>query len=302
MRRVLLFVAALSAAPLAGCSTSGAIYPTPEAAVQALTSALEPIDHEKLTVVLGSRGADIIEPTRGAESESIERFLANYRAQHELVEVDDSTKILEVGEDGWPMPIPLVRAGSGWRFDTQAGIDEITARRIGRNELDIIQACLALVDAQREYAAAGYGGAPGLYAERIRSEPGKRDGLYWPDEPGVPESPLGEFAAQADASAIAGQGAARSFYGYRFKLLRSQGRHAPGGAMSYLDEQGRLAHGFAVVAFPAEYGESGRTTFIVNQLGVIYQQDLGSRTEQIVHRMKSYDPTTDWSIVEPWLD
>lgn len=300
-RMAIAFLAPVAA--LSGCESQGRVYATPEAAVTALSDALSPFDAEKVKVVLGSRGADLLDPRRSSEAGAVDRFLAQFRERHALVEANDSTLILEVGGNAWPMPIPLVRSGSGWRWDTRAGEAEITARRIGRNELDVIQACLAIVDAQREYARAGYGGAPGVYAARMRSDPGKRNGLFWPPEPGVPESPLGEFAAHAaEEGAIGGDGARRTFYGYRFKLLHRQGPHAIGGAMDYEDSQERLTKGFAVVAWPARYGETGITTFMVNQTGVVFQRDLGPNTSVNVGRMRSFDPTPEWSVVEPWFE
>lgn len=283
---------------LGGCATPGRTFDTPESAATALIESLQPLDDAKVRTVLGSEGITLLRTDDAqADQAMVDRFVEAFRAQHELVEVDPSTVIIETGPDGWPMPIPLVRSGNGWRFDTAAGADEINNRRVGRNELDVFHACLAIVDAQREYAAHGYGGEPGVFAARLVSEPGTRNGLFWPTSEGESPSPLGPFLAEAGVEPLAaGSPPRRSFAGYTFRLLKSQGSFAPGGAMNFLQE-GRLVNGFGVIATPVKYGETGVMTFIVSQTGVVYERDFGSQTASKAAAVHSFDPTPEWSIV-----
>lgn len=287
-----------------GCASSGRTFASPEAASDALIEAIAPINDAKIKDVLGSQGVELLRsPDMGDDQAIMDRFVAAYRRQHELVGVDERTFVIEVGDDGWPMPIPIVRSGDGWRFDTAAGAEEITARRIGRNELNAIQACKAIVDAEREYAAAGFGGAQGVYTARFVSQPGTRNGLYWPVEPNEPPSPLGPHLADATpeqlAAAAAPRGAgdtSRPYHGYVFRILRSQGSFAPGGALDYM-ENGQLVKGFAVAAWPAEYGHTGVMTFIVNHHGIVYERDFGTSTRSKASAIRSFDPTPEWTIV-----
>ncbi|MFI5317233.1 MAG: DUF2950 domain-containing protein, partial [Myxococcota bacterium] len=190
--------------------------------------------------------------------------------------------------------IPLVRKGDQWHFDAAAGRKEILARRVGRNELATIQVCLAYVDAQREYGSKDRN-ADGLfeYAKKFRSTPGQQDGLYWPAEPNEPESPLGEFVADARSEGYAGKPAGTPYHGYLFKILTAQGPHAAGGAYDYL-VRGRMLGGFALVAYPAQYGNSGVMTFLVNHDDVVYSKDLGPDTKKIAAAMKRFDPDSTW--------
>jgi hypothetical protein len=205
---------------------------------------------------------------------------------------------LVVGEDEWPMPIPLVRSGDAWRFDADEGKDEILARRIGRNELSAIETCRAIVDAQREFAAISGRGSEPVYAQKLASDPGQRNGLYWPTNAGEPPSPLGEEVVAAVAEGYGGRSATgpRPFHGYCFRLLKAQGPSAPGGARSYLTGD-RMIGGFAIVAWPIEYENSGIMTFMVSNRGVVYQKDLGGRTERIASEMATFDPDASWEIV-----
>ncbi|MBX3356262.1 MAG: DUF2950 domain-containing protein [Phycisphaeraceae bacterium] len=281
-----------------GCHTPGAVYETPEAATAALVDALSPLSSEKVRTVLGSQGVDLLQ-TGDAEADQtmVDRFVTAFRSQHEFITIDDEIVIVEVGDDGWPLPIPLVRSGQGWRFDTAAGIDEINARRVGRNELDVMQACHAIVDAQREYAAGGYGGSPGVYASRLRSTPGSRDGLYWETSDGEPPSPIGPFLADSGFDpGDASTGSRRSFAGYHFRPLLGQGRFAPGGAMDYVVD-GRLTKGFAVIAWPVEYGETGVMTFMISHSGVLFERDFGPRTASRVASIHRFDPDPEWTVV-----
>jgi hypothetical protein len=211
--------------------------------------------------------------------------------------------VLEVGTNGWPFPIPLVKQASGWQFDTVAGKDELLNRRIGRNELEVLRVMRAYVDAQREYATQDRDGDEVLeYAQKLSSSPGKTDGLYWPMELNGEKSPLGPLVADAQdvgyfSNGISSEGGPRPFYGYLFKILTRQGKHAPGGKYDYIIN-GNMIGGFAMVAWPAEYGDSGVMTFIVNQQGRVYQKDLGKSTDKIAKKMRDYDPDSSWRLSE----
>jgi len=253
--------------------------------------------------VLGSEAGKIMfSGDAVADRNMFENFLKAYDEKHQLVAGKKGSMILVVGKNDWPMPIPIIRTSGKWRFDTVAGKEEILNRRIGRNEISAIQACLAVLDAQREYLSLS-GSATGLheYAGRFISEPGLKNGLYWPTEPNEPPSPLGPFAAQAAEEGYkAGQsttGVSRPFYGYRFHMLTRQGVNAPGGALDYM-VNGKLIGGFAVIAWPAEYGNSGIMTFIMNHDGIVYQRDLGPGTAKIAAETSAYDPGPKWKRVE----
>jgi hypothetical protein len=214
-----------------------------------------------------------------------------------LERTDSNTRELIVGNEKWPFPIPLVKDSHGWWFDTIEGADEVVARRIGGNELAVIDVCRAFVVAQREYASKSRDGEPiGIYAQKVRSAPGKHDGLYWKkSDPNDEESPLGELAAQASAE---GYSAARDrqqtpFHGYYFRILTKQGAAAPDGARNYVVNR-NMTGGFALVAYPAEYGSSGIMTFLVNHDGVIYERDLGEQTATIAAAMEEYNPDSTW--------
>ena len=196
-----------------------------------------------------------------------------------------------------PFPIPLIRKKAGWEFDTEAGRLEILYRRIGRNELDAIQTCLAYVDAQNEYAEKDRtGGGRGVYAQRIVSAAGKKDGLYWPSSDGD-QSPLGELAAQASAEGYEVGSGSVPYHGYYYRILKQQGPNAPGGTLNYV-VKGKMIGGFALVAYPAEYGNSGVMTFLINHTGTVYQKDLGNGTLRLVTRMTWFDPDQTWKKVD----
>jgi Protein of unknown function (DUF2950) len=218
-----------------------------------------------------------------------------YKAKHS-VNLEGDKAVLILGPDGFPFPIPLTRKKVGWQFDAGAGRLEILYRRIGQNELDAIQTCLAYVDAQSEYADKDRTGAgPGIYARRIVSSAGQKDGLYWPSDGN--DSPLGELAAQASAEGYKAGSESRTFHGYYYRILTQQGSNAPGGALNYV-VKGRMIGGFALVAYPAEYGNSGIMTFVVNHVGTVYQKDLGERATVIAKQMTSFDPDPSWKKVD----
>lgn len=291
----------LSALLVAGCASKGQTFATPDEAVTALVGALHPYDAEKLHTILGPESDDVIASGDSVtDQRDFDGFIAKYTQRHHFEDGADDSKVLVVGEQDWPMPIPLAHSGSGYWFDTAKGKDEILARRIGRNELDTIQTCRAIVDAQREYFASTASGATGTYAAKFRSDAGKRNGLYWPTSAGEPDSPLGALAAEASAMGYHGGGDAnagpRPYHGYCYRMLTAQGASAPGGARSYL-ESDRLTGGFAVLAYPVDYDNSGIMTFIINQNGILYQQDLGEDTEKAAQAITSFEPDESWTVV-----
>ncbi len=221
-----------------------------------------------------------------------EKYLAAWQARHQVVVSDNARATVEVGTTGWTLPIPIVRDGSEWRFDIVAGRKEMQAREIGRNELSVIQSLLAIVDAQRDYAALDpmKTGSP-VYARRLLSSPGRKDGLYWETSPGQPESPLGPAVATAQMHRQGGQG--EGYYGYRFRLLYAQGPSAPGGAYDYL-VNGRMIGGFGVIAWPVRYDVTGVMTFIVSQNGDVYERDLGPDTAERAGAINTFDPDKYW--------
>lgn len=269
-------------------------FSTPEQAVVALVTALAHNDVagvERLVGMQGllSSGDDI------ADQAARERFLSRYHERNELVAGGPNDLVLQVGQDPWPMPIPLVRRDGQWSFDGQAGAEELVLRRIGRNELRAIQVMRGYVEAQQEYASTSRdGAAAGIYAQRVSSAPGQHDGLYWPTTKGEPPSPLGPLIAAAAQEGYAGTNpAGRPYRGYRYRMLFAQGSSAPGGARDYIVE-GKLKDGFALVAYPEKYGASGIMTFMVNQDGIVWQRDLGEQTAERAAAMRAFDPDRGW--------
>jgi len=273
-------------------------FNSPEEAVKAFIDAVKANDTKELLAILGPAGKDVISSgDEVADKEIRERVAQKYDQKNKLVWEGNKKVILDMGTDDWPMPIPVVKKGDTWVFDTKAGKEEILSRRIGRNELSVIQVCLAYVDAQREYALK-VRDADGIqqYAQRFRSEEGKKNGLYWEAKEGEEQSPLGSLAAKAVEEGYAGKksdGKPAPYHGYYYKILTSQGKNARGGAYDYM-VKGKMIGGFAMVAYPAAYGNSGVMTFIVNQDGVVYQKDLGKDTEKIASAMKKFDPDKSW--------
>jgi len=265
-------------------------------AAAALAAAVRASNADELFAVVGPDARSwVLSGDIVADRADWKRFLDAYDQKNALQATGDRA-VLEVGNDAWPFPAPIVKGKDGkWSFDANAGREEIINRRVGRNELDTMQTLLALVDAQREYAAAdpdGNGFAD--YARRFRSTAGKKDGLYWPDEPGKPQSPLGALAAEAAAEGYGKPaGKPQAFHGYHYKLLTSQGKNAPGGAYNYLVKD-KLLGGFGIVAYPANYGSSGVMTFMVNHEGVVYEKDLGAQTAAAASGMTRFDPDKTW--------
>jgi len=279
---------------LACASHRAVTFATPEEAVRQLVAAAD--DQKTADRLLGAGGFSLLRSgDEVADRQDIEAVAMLAQEKLAFVDLQDGRKIAVLGSEGWELPIPLVMEAGSWRFDVEAGREEILNRRVGRNELSTIATLRALVEAQHEYRADGHDGNPPLFARRILSSPGKHDGLYWPAGEGEAPSPLGPLVAEA---AEEGYGEATSrpnpYHGYLFRLLTAQGKNAPGGARSYLDAQGRLAEGFAVVAWPATYDNSGVMTFLVNRQGIVFQKDLGADTQQVAGRIQAYDPDTSW--------
>ncbi len=273
-------------------------FKTPDEATSAFISAVRSGDKKAVIAVLGPDGNDIVSSgDEVADAATRQKFIAAYDAKHSITMEGDDKAIMVIGLDDFPLPIPLARKDGVWRFDTVAGREEILARRIGRNELDAIQSCLAYVDAQNEYAAKDRTGAgTGVYAQRIVSSPGERDGLYWPTAQGEEASPLGEFVAEATARGYRVGSGRTPYNGYYFKVLTKQGATAPGGELEYI-VHGKMIGGFALVAYPAEYRNSGVMTFIVSHTGTVYQKDLGPATAKLAARMTAYNPDKSWQKV-----
>jgi hypothetical protein len=273
-------------------------YKTPEAAADALANAARSGDRGAITGVLGRDGAEIAssgDPV--ADADLRKKFVETYDAKHQVKMDGDAKAILIIGPEDFPVPIPLVRKGDAWQFDTAAGRQEILARRIGRNELDAIQSALAYVDAQNDYAEKDPTGAgSGVYAQRIVSSAGKKDGLYWPASAGGDESPLGELIAEATRQGYKVGEGRTPYHGYYFKILTRQGPDAHGGALNYV-VNGKMIGGFALLAYPAQYRNSGVMTFIVNHDGVVFQKDLGPRTDEQAEHMASFNPDQSWAKV-----
>ena len=274
-------------------------FATPDAAVDALVAAAKAGDTKALVGVLGPDGKAIASSGDPVADTNIrEKFVAAYEAKHAIEREGDGTQTLIIGDDNFPFPIPLVNKAGKWQFDTAAGLDEILRRRIGRNELAAIQVSLAYVQAQNEYASLDPGGlGPHVYAQRIVSRPGKKDGLYWPTAEGETPSPLGELAAKASAEGYKAGAAPIPYHGYYYRILTRQGPDAPGGAYDYL-VNGKMIGGFALLAYPAEYGNSGIMTFIVNQDGTVYQRDLGPSTAELAPKIDSFSPDATWTKTE----
>jgi hypothetical protein len=265
-------------------------FATPEAAADVLTEALRKDDDKTIAAILGTGWRDLVPGTKEEEDKSRADYLKAWDAGHKIVPNGDDKAGIEVGTTGFVMPIPLVKENGAWHYDVDAGRIELQARYIGRNELRVIQTLLAIVDAEHDYSAQDpmkTGAA--TYARRLLSTPGKKDGLYWDTQPGEPDSPLGPLVAKAQVGAKEGDG----YWGYHYRLLYGQGPDAKGDAYSYL-ANGRMIGGFGVIAWPVAYGDTGVMSFIVNQDGVVYEQDLGPDTPQKAANILVFNPDKDW--------
>jgi hypothetical protein len=276
-------------------------FATPEEAVETLMRALKADDGKELLAIFGPAGKELVSSGDPVDDrQRRETFLREFDRKHGI-QPEGSRRVLIVGEKDWPFPIPLVPRGDRWIFDTTAGREEVLNRRIGENELSTIQTLLAVVDAQREYAIVDRDG-DGIreYAEKFGSDPGRRNGLYWAVQPGEEPSPLGELVVGARAEGYSRSGPrqrAIPYHGYYFRILKKQGKHAPGGAYDYVVKKNMIG-GFAVVAYPSEFGSSGIMTFIVSHEGAVYQKNLGKQTAKSAGAMDSFDPDPSWRKVD----
>ncbi|MGO8704716.1 MAG: DUF2950 domain-containing protein [Candidatus Brocadiia bacterium] len=277
-------------------------FDTDEQAAAALVAAAKARDRAALDRLFGPAAPEFVTGDKVEDEKAFDRFVKNAGEHLELEKKDADTSVVDIGKDNWPFPIPLKRLPDGkWFFDTEAGKKEILARRIGANELDTIAACRAYLEAQREYASEDRDDSGVLkYAQRFISRNGK-DGLYWEAAPGEEESPFGEFIAQADAEGYTlgqkDQSGPQPYHGYFYRILKCQGPDAPGGQYDYVIN-GNMIAGFALVAWPSEYGSSGVMTFIISHQGKLYQKDLGPKTSDIARNMKEYNPDSSWTLVE----
>jgi len=261
-------------------------YPTPDAAADAFVDSVARHDTDALKVVVGP---DYKKYVPHVNAEDVTHFLEAWAKAHKIVPAGDAKAYLGVGTNGWTMPIPLVKTTAGWEFDTKGTPEELRIRRIGKNELDAIQVALALTDAQEDYYKFDRDrNGRKDYAQKILSTPGKHDGLYWPTKAGNPESPIGSLVAAATPK--------DGYHGYRFRSLTAQGKDAPGGAKSYI-ANGEMTGGYAFVAWPARWGDTGVMTFIVDRNQVVWEKDLGPDTDKLARAMTSYNPDSSWKKV-----
>jgi len=275
-------------------------FASPEDAGKALLEAAKSFDENALLGIFGQNSKEVISTGERAQDKEIAAaFVSAYQVMNRWRKMDDNTRVLVVGADNFPFPIPLKTNASGkWYFDTAAGKDEILARRIGRDELTAIDVCNALADAQHEYFSQRHDGANKQYALKFISDSGKQNGLYWQSPEGQPKSPLGPLVAFATGEGYNVQAKSQQpFHGYYFRMLDKQGSHAQGGVKDYLVD-GKMLNGFAFVAYPAQYGNSGIMTFIINQNGVLYQKDIGKNTAEVATSMDTFDPENTWTQVE----
>jgi hypothetical protein len=304
-RQVSLVVMGIGLAlPLTVLAQEEQAFNSPNDAINALVEAAQNNDTNAIHLIFGPVGHEMISPDVVQATEEFKLFVQHLKEKTQLINNSDSNATLELGTDGWPFPIPLIKQDGQWHFDTAAGRDEILARRVGRDEIGVINVCHAYVDAQREYASQDRMGDGVLaYAQFLRSTPGQHDGLFWPaNQPGDTLSPLGPLIAQARVEGY--QRTAKMlndeqspYHGYYFKILTRQGKHATGGKYDYLIN-GRMIAGFALVAWPAEWGNTGVMTFVVNQQGKVYQKNLGTKTLKNAKAMTCYDQDDSWSLAQ----
>ena len=267
-------------------------YATPEEAVQALNEIVGTRDNPKTEVMFGPGSVDLFRSgDDAADAEAAARVKALIAEKVAFEEIDANTRVALFGEKAWPFPIPLAKAAERWRFDTEAGRQELLNRRIGFNELATLSSLHAYVDAQFEYYAQGHDGNPPAFAQRVRSTEGKQDGLYWATGEDEDPSPLGDLLAGAAALESPEP---KPFQGYEYRILKGQGKSAPGGEMSYLDDKGLMTGGFAAVAWPAKYGNSGVMTFLISSRDIIFQKDLGAETAELAAAITAFDPDSTW--------
>jgi hypothetical protein len=276
-------------------------FPTYRAAADAFVSAVKADDNAALKEILGAQAQDLLSSgDTVADENGRAGFLKGYEKAHAFVHDSPDSVTLTIGSSAWPLPFPIVKADGAWHFDALKGAQELAYRRIGENELAAIKVCRALRDAQKVYAETGHDGdPPGVFAQRIVSSPGKQNGLYWETKEGEDESPAGSLIADATSEGYDIQQGKKPvpFYGYYYRVLKSQGEHAIGGAKDYIRD-GKMTGGFAIVAWPADYGPSGSgvMTFVIGRGGKVFQKDLGQDTAAAVRAMTAYDPDSSWKI------
>jgi Protein of unknown function (DUF2950) len=275
-------------------------FASAEEASQALFSAAQADDHAAMLDIFGPAGNEIIssgDPVQ--DKNTLDQFVAEYKEMHRVAPEPDGTTTLFVGADNWPLPVPLVKAGGLWHFDSETGKRVILLRRIGHNEFDATDVCNALVTAQNDYYSQPRDGKPQQYAQIFVSNEGQHNGLFWKAADGEPESPIGPLVAYAAGLGYKPQqdDEHSPFHGYYYRILTGQEQSAQGGSKSYI-VNGAMTGGFAILAYPAEYRSSGVMTFIVNQAGVIYQKDLGPNTSEAASVMKDYAPDQSWTKTE----
>jgi hypothetical protein len=275
------------------------LFSSPEAAVQALVAAVRADDLQTMQAILGPGSEELISSGDSvADNVSRDKFVAVYEEKHSLEATTATTMILHIGADDWTMPIPIVKQGRHWGFDSAKGKEEILNRRIGRNELNVIEVIDAYVAAQHEYASKDCrGGGKVEFAQRFISTPGSHDGLYWEARDGEEQSPLGPLLVRAAKEGYAVEGNFSPFHGYYFKILKEQGKDATGGLYQYVVKD-KMILGFALVAYPAEYGNSGVMTFMVNQEGIVFEKDLGKDTRRLAEAITVYNPDKSWKKVK----
>ncbi len=270
-------------------------FDTPAQAVQSLVAAMESGKEDELLAIFGDDSKDLIESGDAVQDKNIrDGFLKAYKSKHTIIVEDADTRVLQVGSKNWEMPIPIVKKDGKWHFDTPEGKEELVYRRIGENELGAIATCRGIIAAEADYAAVGHDGLPaGIYAQKLRSDPGKQNGLYWETKEGEPESPAGPLLAQAGDE---GYQKGDPYHGYYFHGLKTQGPAARGGAKNYVVD-GKQTGGVAVVAYPVQYKSSGVMTFIINQDGTVYQKDLGTDTVTLAKAITEFNPDSTWKKV-----
>jgi hypothetical protein len=297
---VAFFVLCTALAVNAAVAADQQTFATPEEAAKTLIEAAKNYDTAALLAIFGPGSEQLVSSGDAVSDKAgAERFAAKAAEMMRLDETSAGREVLSIGPDNWPFPIPIVKKGDSWVFDTEAGAQEILDRRVGGNELNTIDVLHAYVEAQRMYASQDRDGSGVLkFARKLGSSEGKHDGLYWPASSTEDVSPLGPLVAEAVAEGYTRQQSGPiPYHGYYFRILTAQGKHAPGGAYSYIIN-GNMIAGFAMIAFPANYGASGVMTFMVNQQGIVYQKDLGLKTKELAEATKSYDPDSTWKKAE----
>jgi hypothetical protein len=287
--RAALMVTSLALTQLTVVHAGQRHFVSAEQAADTLVVAIARNDRDTVAALFGDEYRDIL-PDDGVSADQLERFVQGWTRFNTLTAVDDRTRVLAVGENGWTFPVPIIRDVEGWRFDTETGRSQIIIRQIGRNELAVIQAALAYHDAQMEYATEDHDNDGVLeYAQRFLSRPGQRDGLYWETESGQPQSPLGPLLARHDHG--------DDYHGYRFRILTAQGEHAPGGSSNYIAGD-NMTEGFGLIAWPAVYGKTGVKSFLLGRNGVLYETDLGADGATFASATSSFDPDRRWTPVD----